>query len=167
MGYTWNTWKIIEPYLQPGMSVCDFGNQMDYTRPNDGNPYTLHRYKELGIDYVSFDVNGKATEYMDLNEVFEYDRQFDIVVDSGTKEHVLSLTNAFKNQYNLTKTNGLMYCANPKVGNWADHGHHYFTQDFYHNYAKDNNCEILLLMEHPACENTVDGWEIVCLMRKL
>lgn len=165
MGYTRKTWDIIQPLLFKGMSVCDLGSQNDFTLPH--HPYTRERYEREGINYTCLDVNGKGGSiYFDLGTLGDIG-QFDLVVDAGTKEHVLSLTRAFQNHYNMTKKGGLMYCENPKVGSWLDHGHHYFTQEFYHKYAKENNCEILLLEDHPASDNTIDGWEVICLMRKL
>lgn len=166
MGYTDHTWKILKPHLKTGMSVCDFGAQNDFSIAS--HPYTRETYAKMGItDYRSLDVSGKGgSVYFDLGIVQDIG-QFDLVVDAGTKEHVLSLDRAFRNQYKMTKTGGLMYCENPKVGNWPEHGHHYFTMDFYYQYARDKHMHLLVLEEHAASNNVTDGWEIICLMKKL
>lgn len=145
------------------MSVCDLGSQNDFTR--EGFPFVSWEYGRREIEYDSIDVNGKGTIYHDLGTLMEIYRQYDMVVDAGTKEHVMNLDKAFLNQYNLTKKDGLMYCENPKVGSWPDHGFHYFTKDYYKGYSKRFNTRILVLEEH-ACNTSDDGWEIICLMRK-
>lgn len=147
--------------------VLDLGAQNDFTRP--GNPFAREYYESLGIWYECVDVNGKGGAiWFDLGSLENHlIGQFDLVVDAGTKEHVKNLDRAFVNHYNLTRTGGLMYCENPKVGSWPEHGHHYFTLEFYHKYAQENNMQILHLEEHAASDNTIDGWEIICLMKKL
>lgn len=141
----------------------DFGAQNDLTETN--YPFVRHSYWKRWIkDYECIDVNGKGEAlYFDLGAPIMY-REFDLVADAGTKEHVKNIYMAFLNQCNMTKTGGLMYCENPKVGSWPEHGHHFFTLDFYRALVPFFG-EILHLEEHP-CNPADDGWEIICLIRK-
>lgn len=165
MGYTHKTWKVLKPYIRGGIRVMDLGAQNDFTLPH--HPFTRERYESNGVNYECIDVNGKGGSiYHDLGTKLETMHEaFDLVVDAGTKEHVKNLDIAFYNQDYLCRQGGWMYCENPKVGSWPDHGHHYFTMDFYKDLAKRKNYDIVLLEEHP-CNTSNDGWEIICLMKK-
>jgi len=177
MGYTHKTWEVLKPHLKAGMSVLDFGAQNDYARPYHEYrqvktfglrpPYVSEAYKRLGIDYTSIDLNRENNCLdMDLSTEIDLGRQFDLVSDAGTKEHVHNLLAAFKNQYNLIKVGGLMYCENPKTGSWNLHGFHFFDQDFYIQLAIKAEMDILVLEDHAAMGNTIDGWNVICLLRK-
>jgi len=152
------------PYLISGMNVIDFGAQNDFVLPSA--PFVSVKYKDMFINYNCIDVNGKNDAYtFDLGTPIDWAYQADLVADAGTKEHVKNLYNAFENQHRLTRLGGLLYCENPKTGSWHEHGHHFFTLEFYLQLAKVCAYNILLLEEHP-CNTSNDGWEIICLMQK-
>lgn len=178
MGYTQKTWELLTPHLRSGMSVLDFGAQNDYAKPYDKYltvksfglrpPYVSESYKELGItDYTSIDLNreNKCLD-MDLSTPIDLGRQFDLVCDAGTKEHIHRLQTAFENQYNMTKVGGLIYCENPKTGSWPNHGFHYFEREFYIKLSDLTGMDILALEDHAAMHNITDGWNVIALLRK-
>jgi hypothetical protein len=142
--------------------------------------------------YYSIDTNGENDSYpLDLGqplpddfivytntltdgEPFEFSRKVDLLVDAGTSEHVgkdqafdwQAIYNCWLNKHNLLKDGGIMVNENPKSGNWPGHGFNYYTKDFYRALEAATDYHIMLLDEHPAMENRVDGWNIVCVMQK-
>ncbi len=86
-----------------------------------------------GLQYdMNHDVSSKFTE------------QFDIVVDSGTAEHVFNVYQFFKNVHDITAPNGIMIHGLPFTG-WVDHGFYNFQPTFYMDLAMANGYKILQL----------------------
>lgn len=171
MGYTNKTIDIIEPLLQQFniKSVCDLGAQNDYSKDYKKPVYISEWYKSKGIEYVSIDLNGENDALtMDLSEPLKLKRQFDMVVDAGTSEHVKGYYQCLLNIHNLTKTNGIIVRENPKTGNWPKHGYNYVDINFYKDLSVLGSAyEILHLEEHPACWNITDGWNIIAVLKKV
>ena len=60
------------------------------------------------VDYKSIDINGALDSYQfDLNfiinEKYNFQEQFDLVINNGTGEHIFNQYSFFKNFHNLTK----------------------------------------------------------------
>lgn len=168
MGYTNKSIDIINPYIAPGKSVCDLGAQNNYAQPLLPAPYMSEWFKSNGItDYMAIDLNGENdSKKWDLSEPVKTNKQFDIVTDFGTSEHVKDLYQCFANVNKITKVGGYMIHENPKTGNWPGHGFHYRTVEFYKELAEVAGYDLIHTEEHPACWNTVDGWNIIAVMRK-
>jgi len=95
-------------------------------------------------------------------------RSFDFISQHGTLEHVESRKGfylSFKHLHNVLKPGGIIIHENPKTGNWSGHGNHYITTDFFVQFAKIMNYDILKIGEHPAMSNTIDGWNIYCVIK--
>lgn len=75
--------------------------------------------------------------------------------------------NCWLNKHNFCKTGGLIISVNPKTGNWPLHGYTYLTKDFYTELEKMADYEILELGETAASGNTVDGYNIYAVLRKV
>jgi len=87
MGYTHETTRIIDPYLPHIKSVVDLGAQNDYRVPLPA-PYTKDSYY-AGKDYEAIDISGEnGSTSLDLSKLHKFDRQYDLLVDAGTSEHV-------------------------------------------------------------------------------
>lgn len=174
MGYTGFTKHKIESLLPNIKSVMDLGAQNDFSGVRL-DLYISEWYKSKLIAYECIDLNGEngAWEY-DLAENWSFEVAFDLVVDAGTSEHVgkdgafswLALYNCWKNKHYLTKVGGYMYNENPRTENWPGHGFNYYTMEFYMELARLSEYEIIELGKHPAMNNTTDGWNIYCIMRK-
>ncbi len=159
-------------------SVIELGSQNFYQNYKNiiygcyANEY--YKIKKCTL-YNCIDINGEnnACKY-DLSKIIEITNTYDLVTDFGTSEHVSStntydlesLYNCNLNKYNLCNINGLIIGSNPKTNHWKNHGHFYFTQDFYKNLAIKTNMEIILLEESPAMQNYIDGMEIRYILKK-
>lgn len=196
MGYTIQDTTLIEKYLQGVKSVLDLGSQSLYIGNEPLPPFVDTWYKSKGVtEYNCIDLAGDNNAWqLDLSHFLYGNFKFDLVVDCGTKEHVVKMKgydkvpfhgghinsiyptevedielgyyNAWTNQHNFLKSGGIMICVNPKTGNWGGHGYTYLTEKFYKDLAANSDYEILELGEWAACGNTVDGWNIYCVLRK-
>lgn len=167
MGYTSKTISLITPLLSKVKSVCDLGAQNNYAQPQLPAPYISDWYKSKNIDYLSIDLNGEnGSEKWDLSEPVPTDRQFDLVVDAGTGEHVKDFYQCLKNLDSLCKVGGIIYRENPMTGNWPGHGFHYVDSAFYSRLAEKTGYEILHIEEHPAMGNITDGWNVIAIIKK-
>src|SRR5205823_271847 len=90
------------------------------------------------IEYNSFDVcPALKTEILDLN--FEstpskYHGYYDIVLNSGTTEHILNQWNCFEVMHDATRVGGVIYCQLPATG-YLDHGYFTYTPLFFRDLA--------------------------------
>lgn len=179
MGYTGNTKRIIQTVINTynTKTVIDLGSQQDYDQPHLPAPYVDGWYTAQGVKYACIDLNGENGAFkIDLGLPWlEYDEgNTDLVVDAGTSEHVgregsfswEAIYNCWGNKHNLLKEGGIMVNENPKTGNWPGHGLNYYTKDFYRALEAATDYHVILLDEHPAMENRIDGWNVVCVMQK-
>ena len=86
------------------------------------------------VDYKSIDINGALGSYQfDLNfiinEKYNFQEQFDLVINNGTGEHIFNQYSFFKNFHNLTKKNGFMLNILPFI-DWINHGFYNFNPIF-------------------------------------
>lgn len=158
-------------------SVIEFGAQNNYA-DHPRNPYMREFYEAKGIHYESIDLNGEAGAWkQDLSKkiFMEEWNQADMVTDFGTSEHISAgnifdwekIHNCWENKFNLCKVGGIIYSDNPKTGNWPGHGAFYYTKEFYIDLVLMAGCRIISLGDHPAMGNTLDGWEIYCILEKI
>jgi len=182
MGYTHFTVEKLEEIIKERnpKSILDFGAQNMYNQAEDPAPYAKEWYESKGIKYVSVDINSEhgsiplnlsnpLSEQLELSE--ELTKQYDLVVDAGTTEHVgvdgkhnvEAFYNAWKTKYDLCKVGGVIYSENPKTGSWPGHGFNYHTMTFYHQLITLLGLtETLQMNEHAACHNVIDGWNVYC-----
>jgi hypothetical protein len=105
-------------------------------------------YQRVGIsDYNSIDINGLDEAHvfdlnLDIREAYGYDRQFDVVTNFGTTEHVCDQMMAYKNIHNLCKVDGLMIGVVP-FSCALDHGFFNAQPNFFEELAKANDYELL------------------------
>lgn len=93
------------------------------------------------IDYSDFE---GAEHVVDLNADGvspALREQFDVVVDSGTLEHVFHLPNALKNLSSLVKPGGRIILLTPS-SNHLDHGFYMFSPTLFADYFLTNKFEI-------------------------
>ncbi len=86
-----------------------------------------------GADHV-FDLNA-AEVPANLREAF------DVVLDSGTIEHVFHIPNVLKNVFNLVRVGGRVIFLSPS-SNHFDHGFYMFSPTFFHDYYRANGFKI-------------------------
>ena len=195
MGYTDFTKGIINMVLdraveidkKPILSVIDLGAQNDHSLPDFAMPYASEWYRQKGMEYDCIDIN-EENKAVPINLAYDLSHrlnrglfdllkygQYELVVDAGTSEHVCidskfnweAIYNCWSIKYGLCKEDGYIISENPKTGNWPGHGLNYYTTEFYRELSDMSNLNILFLDMHPACHNTTDGWNIVCVMQKV
>jgi hypothetical protein len=93
---------------------------------------------------IDFDGTGEALR-LDLNQPITLDKQFDIVFNGGTAEHVFNIWQFFKTVHEHTAIGGLMIHGGPFTG-WLDHGFYSFNPTFYWDLAAANGYTILFFL---------------------
>ena len=163
---------------KPGTRVIELGDQ--YMNINEGlqswtdakgkfhGTRSRDYYANFGVEIESIDRNGNAEYTADLSKPVKGIEPADVVSDFGTMEHVESLYGALKNAFSFCKAGGTMIHANPETGSFKNHGFHYFTEEFWREYA---NAAGLILKEvfryqayGPRSDN--DGWEVYAVLVK-
>lgn len=82
---------------------------------------------------------------LDLNQPVSLGREFDIVFNGGTSEHVFNVWQLFKTVHDHTADGGLMIHCTPFTG-WMDHGFYNFNPTFYWDLAAANGYTILFFL---------------------
>lgn len=175
MGYTAFSWDKILPYTVGISSVLDLGAQNNYIQPHLPAPYMRETYEQMGIHYVSIDLNGEdGAMPWDLGEKNVWLMGVELVVDCGTSEHVgrdgkfswEAIYNCTKFKFEACLEGYYIYSENPFTGNWPGHGFNYYTTEFYRALANMADVRIADLGLHAACHNYKDGWNVYCAMEK-
>lgn len=177
-------------------SVIEIGSQNDYRVPSDKPPFATNLYKELGInDYTCIDLAGDnyALQF-DLGKPINHTRQYDLVSDFGSSDHVVKMDaytktafhdghinsiypsivsnieegyyNCWLNKHNLCKIGGFIISENPMTGSWPEHGYSYLGKNFYDELSKISDYEIVEQGEEAATGNAIDGWNKWAILRK-
>ena len=140
-------------------SVCELGNQRiknNKSRAVMFNRLNIHNqtitstkdfFLALGFkEYVAIDVNTeKDAIAMDLNtdisKQYNYTKQFDLVTNNGTGEHVFNQYTVYKNMHDLTKVGGYMIHVLPFY-RWVDHGFFNTQPNLYPCLALQNDYDL-------------------------
>ena len=110
------------------------------------------------LDYSDFE---GADHVVDLNHdgLPEYlHGKFDVVLDSGTLEHVFHVPNAMKNIASLVKVGGRIIFLSPS-SNHMDHGFYMFSPTFFADYFLANKFEINTCYVVRYSPNLDDLWD--------
>lgn len=93
----------------------------------------------------SVDLGGKDSLRLDLNKPFSYlGRNFEVIVNHGTAEHIFNIGNVFERMHNHCEFNGLMIHEAPWIG-WIDHGFYNLQPTLFYDLAAANNYRIELI----------------------
>ena len=93
----------------------------------------LNCRENVAIDYGGTE---KALK-LDLNQPISLGREFDVVYNGGTAEHVFNVWQFFKTVHDHTTSGGIMIHGAPFTG-WPDHGFFNFNPTFYWDLAAAN-----------------------------
>ncbi len=102
---------------------------------------TVLDYETINAIDLNGSPNGGAWRY-DLNEPTAMTDDFDIVINSGTLEHVFNQHQAFKTVHDACRLGGLMVHAAPVLG-WDDHCFYRYNKMFWEELAKANAYEMV------------------------
>jgi hypothetical protein len=94
------------------------------------------------ITAIDLDGTEKALRY-DLNIRVPLEKQYHLVTNTGTAEHVFNIHQFFKTVHERTLPGGLMIHAMPFTG-WLDHGFYSFNPTFVVDLAATNKYQVLL-----------------------
>ncbi len=86
---------------------------------------------------LMIDQNGPNALKLDLNSRIELNKQYDIVINFGTAEHIFNVYQFFENIHRWTKVGGYMIHSLPFSG-WYDHGFYNFNPTFIWDLARSN-----------------------------
>lgn len=112
------------------------------------NGYAEPLFEFLGakrIDSLDASPYENASIIQDLNEPLnnKYNHKYDIVLDSGTLEHVFNFPEAIKTCMSLVKEQGCFIGIYP-CNNFFGHGFYQFSSElFYRVFSKENGFEII------------------------
>jgi hypothetical protein len=155
MGLTPNICKKILKYLNDGGdSIIELGCQQFYSLTssniqleelkeyNDGD-YVKLFYEKMGLKYDSIDINN-STIVADLNcEIPCIDREYDIVTNLGTSEHIFNQFNVFSFMHRVVKIDGYMiHCIPIKHDK---HGFYLYDLNFLISLSYDNEYKLVEL----------------------
>lgn len=104
-------------------------------------------FRTLGFDaFESIDYSDYegATHIFDLNEPTlpdELKDRYDVVLDSGTLEHIFHVPNALRHMVEMTKVGGRIVLQVPS-SNHIDHGFYMFSPTLFFDYFSANKFEI-------------------------
>jgi SAM-dependent methyltransferase len=135
--------------MRAGQSMCELGSQnmatADTTLAQSARDYMTR----LGFDYTCIDIDGKFDAVIiDLNtqawEQWSVGKQFDIVTNHGTSEHVFDQANCFRFIHAITKPGGIMIHVLPQTG-YDGHCFYLYQPVFFTHLARENGYEILFM----------------------
>jgi SAM-dependent methyltransferase len=115
---------------------------MAVTGPDDNTLFRMMGFTSVeSLDKSDFE---NATHIVDLNRdglPRELVGKFDLVLDSGTIEHVFHIPNALKNALSLVKEGGRIIFLSPS-SNHVDHGFYMFSPTLFMDYLFANSLSI-------------------------
>ncbi len=146
------------------LSVIEFGNQrfklnkktlerissktgVSFNFSKDKQEYlrsTNLFYEQLGFkEYLAIDLNTNMNAIvLDLNynckSKYGFNKQFDLVTNSGTGEHIFNQYEVFRNMHEMTKVGGIMLNILP-MGPWINHGFYNYHPVLFRDLAYANN----------------------------
>lgn len=103
-----------------------------------------HRLWEPAI-VEAVDINGTERAFrQDLNGPLKLPRQYDVVINHGTAEHVFNIAHVFKSMHDATVAGGYMVHESPFTG-WVDHGFYNLNPTLFYDLAAANEYELISL----------------------
>lgn len=103
--------------LPSGFTVCEFGDQ--YLTYLDPPVLAVELYRQMGCGrYEAIDGNGRGTITADLNRPLsdKLRRQFDLVTDFGTGEHIFNQMQVWQSLHQLVRVGGFIAFDRPSKG---------------------------------------------------
>jgi SAM-dependent methyltransferase len=115
---------------------------IEHDRPDDHALFGMMGFDSVeSLDYSDFE---GATHVVDLNSDGlppDLIGRFDVVLDSGTIEHVFHIPNALRNALSLAKEGGRVIFISPS-SNHVDHGFYMFSPTLFMDYMLANGLRV-------------------------
>ena len=136
----------------PRSDLSEFADRMEYGSAYDpiyggrNGAFLGEVLEAAGFSYDAIDIaQGYKTTVVDLNVQgipAHMVGKYDLVINSGTTEHILNQYNSFKAIHDATKAGGFIWNSVPAVG-YLDHGYFCYTGKFFFDLAKYNDYEVV------------------------
>lgn len=130
--------------------IEDFGTEADKETPHPLNGWTVADWyyrvmlRNPVRTAIDLDPAAEGAQRVDLNWIDAKSvlRPVDVIINTGTAEHVFSQGAVWRTMHEACKTGGLMVHALPLWG-WLDHGFYNYHPTFVTDLAVENGYEIL------------------------
>lgn len=101
-------------------------------------------YEAIGWQYACLDIDAaEGVEPFDLNhDAAPAGRQYDLVTNLGTTEHIFNQANCFTVMHDFTRPGGVMVHGVPALG-YLEHGFFNYHPNFFHALVAANAYELL------------------------
>ena len=117
-----------------------------YIRAGERTSYLSELLSLTNIAYTSYDVcAGLSTHLFDLNKhrtPADHEKNFDVVLNFGTTEHIVNQLNGFKVIHDATAEGGFVFHQVPSTG-YVNHGYFTYHYPFFVDIATENDYEII------------------------
>ncbi len=136
----------------------------------DACPFAVARKwyrKVLGYQsIIAIDMHGRDALALDLNKPLPLsaDVTFDLIINTGTLEHVFDQRQAFQTIHERCKTGGLMVHAAPTAG-WKDHGFYVYSPCLFTDLARANAYEWVFAQAYEFGQGTGDVMQYSALRK--
>lgn len=134
--------KRRQPKLLPDLEEADRGMQV-FRIANIFYRCLLDVRRSVAIDLHP--PPGSEAHRLDLNEPIDLGEKFDVVVNTGTVEHVFDQRRALQTIHDHCNVGGLMLHAGPLAG-WPDHGLFHAQPGLWLDLARANAYDVLMLV---------------------
>ena len=94
---------------------------------------TIFDFTKYEGSEIEWDFNFEITD--------EFVNKFDIIIDSGTCEHIFNLPQALININKMLKINGIVWHGGPLC--WPNHGFYGYNPTLFADFYEDNGCQII------------------------
>ena len=91
---------------------------------------------------MEVDLHDPRGTALDLNKPIQFRRDFDLVFDIGTLEHIADSQQAIENYLGALRADGLLFLLTPVKG-YFDHGFHVFSPEYLRSTLTLNGCAII------------------------
>ncbi len=153
-------WRALKPHLPFRPDVLEIGQANYYGDvpvadvPELADAADLDLWAKARLFYGrlldAVDLQGTSAAWRhDLNEPMPVALLYDIVINTGTTEHVFDQRQVFETIHDRTKLGGLMVHAFP-VGGCKDHGFYTYSPCLLADLAKANGYETLAEVRHQS-----------------
>ena len=123
-----------------------YGSEYDQVTGGRNESFIGQLFEMAGMRYEAIDIaDGYRTTILDLNHKrtpWKFVRKFDLVINSGTTEHLLNQYNAFRVMHEAAKVGGHIVHVLPCRG-YSNHGYLTYTPRFFFDLAGYNSYEIV------------------------
>lgn len=159
--------RELKPLLPHGGALLEIGEANwygdavpDFPCRDTTNLFTIARdcYRHLFApqSVTSIDFGGTESSLrLDLNAPVDLGKQFGLVINHGTAEHIFNIAQVFKTMHDHCLTDGLMIHESPFT-DWIDHGFYCLQPTLFYDLAAANAYEIVLVaVEHIESQTVI------------